>query len=191
MLHFKFTHFSKLSSREVYQILALRQEVFMLEQNCLFQDADGTDFNAYHLLGTINGELCAYLRVYRDFADEQQAVPHEGLWVCNSKYTPRPQCIYLGRVVVRTTHRGFGYAKRLMDEGIAQIEATFGAVDIVISAQAYLKSFYEGFGFVQEGEAFDLDNIEHIPMRRQAKKSQPPVLKPTPPTSPRHPKKSA
>ncbi len=178
MLNFKFTHFSKLNTREIYQILALRQEVFMIEQNALFQDADGTDFNAYHLIGTINGELCAYLRVYRDFADEQQAVPHQKLWVCSKKFTPRPQSIYLGRVVVRPSHRGFGYAKMLMDEGIKQVEKTFGAVDIVISAQAYLKSFYEGYGFVQEGEVFILDNIEHMPMRRAAqspsKRIQPP-----------------
>jgi len=137
-------HFNELSVTELYSILQLRNEVFVVEQNCVFQDADNKDQNCYHLMGFQNDLLVAYTRI----------VP--------------PQIIYveasIGRVVTSTNVRRNGAGKLLMHQSIKCLYELFGQVSIKIGAQLYLKQFYESFDFVQTGCIYLEDGIEHIHM---------------------------
>jgi len=138
--------FDELTNYELYELLRLRNEVFVIEQNCVFLDQDNKDQKCYHLLGTSNGQLLAYSRI----------VP-AGL-----SYD-RPS---IGRVVVSPKGRGKMYGVALMNKSIEVLEETFGKQTIIIGAQLYLKKFYASFGFSQSGEVYDEDGIEHIEMIR-------------------------
>ncbi len=140
--------FSELTSAELYAILRLRNEVFVVEQNCVFQDADNKDQQSMHLMGWINDELAAYTRLLN-------------VGVAYDK-------VSIGRVVTSPTYRNSGIGKVLMAESIEKCNALFGMQDIKIGAQLYLKKFYESFGFAQTSEVYDEDGIDHIEMIKPA-----------------------
>ena len=146
MLNWVFKPFSELSLTELYSIMRLRQEVFIVEQNCPYLDADGKDLKSYHLMGYAGDELVAYSRIVKPGVSYDE--------------------VSIGRVVSSTQHRGLAYGRQLMAESIRQIEKLFGQVPIRIGAQQYLQKFYESFGFVREGETYLEDGIPHIIMRR-------------------------
>ena len=139
--------FDELSVKELYIILQLRSEVFVVEQNCVFQDMDDKDQSSYHLMGWENNILIAYTRL----------VP--------------PGIVYqfpsIGRVITSQSARGTGIGKHLMERSIEETEKLFGKVPIKIGAQVYLKEFYNSFGFKQSGDIYDEDGIDHIEMIRQ------------------------
>ena len=145
-LEFKIISFNELSSAELYAILALRQAVFIVEQNCPFLDADGKDLDAYHvLIQDENGELMAYSRLLN------RGVAYENY----------PS---IGRVVSSPKARGIGAGIFLMEVSIKACIELYGRQTIKIGAQLYLKKFYESFGFVQIDEPYDEDGIMHIAM---------------------------
>ena len=141
-------HFSKLNVDELYAILRLRSEVFVVEQNCVFLDMDNNDQKAYHTMGWLDGELIATTRLF----DVDQSYPG---------YQS------IGRVVGSPRHRGIGAGKALMQYSIAECERLFGKHPIKIGAQLYLKKFYSELGWEQAGEMYYEDEIEHIPMIRK------------------------
>ena len=140
-------HFSELTVDELYAMLRLRSEVFVVEQNCIFLDMDNNDQIAYHTMGWLDGELIATTRLF----DVNQSYPG---------YQS------IGRVVGSPKHRGIGAGKALMQYSIAECERLFGKHPIKIGAQLYLKKFYNEQGFEQAGEMYYEDEIEHIPMIR-------------------------
>jgi ElaA protein len=139
--------FDALTPQELYAALQLRNEVFVVEQNCVFQDADDKDQDSFHLLGYHQNKLVAYTRL----------VP--------------PGVIYseasIGRVVTSSSVRGTGAGKELMKTSIEKAYELFGVHSIKIGAQLYLKKFYEGFGFEQISGPYIEDGIPHIYMRKQ------------------------
>ena len=141
--------FQDLSNQSLYQLLQLRIEVFIIEQNCIFQDLDGKDPACYHLLGWDGPTLVASARI----------VP-QGV-----SYEDYPS---IGRVVNKQTYRGKGAGKELMQEAIAHCIALYGDTGIKIGAQYYLKGFYESLGFIASGDIYDEDGIDHIKMIRPA-----------------------
>lgn len=138
--------FLELTNQELYDLLALRVEVFVVEQNCPYQDVDGKDQKAHHLLGYIGDELAAYSRI-----------TFPGV---------RFPEVSIGRIVTARKYRGKGLGKQLTDEALKRIEAGYGPVPVRISAQSYLISFYRSFGFVPEGEEYLEDGILHKEMIR-------------------------
>lgn len=147
MLQFKIKPFTALSSAELYQLLQLRSEVFVVEQNCVYQDIDGKDEKALHVLGFSDGKIVAYCRLFTagDYFD-----------------TPS-----IGRVVIAQEYRDKKWGHSLMQEAIDAIAVHYGVQPITISAQLYLKKFYESHGFVQHGEQYLEDGIPHIKMVRE------------------------
>ncbi len=146
MITWTLKKFEALSPHELYAILRLRTEVFVIEQNCIFQDMDNKDQHAYHLMGWENDELIAYTRL----------LPPGISYEISS----------IGRVLTSQAGRGSGAGKLLMQESIDQLTRLYGAVPIRIGAQVYLKKFYESFGFLQTSDIYDEDGIDHIEMTR-------------------------
>jgi ElaA protein len=145
-INWKIKRFNELSLTELYSMLQLRSEVFVVEQNCVFQDIDGKDEKAIHLLGEIDGILVAYARLFR---------PNDYFELAS-----------IGRVVVKPSHREFKLGHLLMKEAIKAVNEQFGTENIAISAQLYLKNFYESHGFIQTSEMYLEDDIPHIEMKR-------------------------
>lgn len=145
-IQFHLKYFDNLSPQELYSILQLRNEVFVVEQNCVFQDADDKDQKCYHLMGTRNGSLLAYTRI----------VPPGWIYEQAS----------IGRVVTSPKARRENLGKELMKRSIESVYDLFGKVDIKIGAQKYLKRFYESFDFKQVSDVYLEDGIEHIYMIR-------------------------
>jgi ElaA protein len=141
--------FDDLTPAELYKILQLRNEVFIVEQNCPYQDCDGKDVKAWHLMGMEGNSMVAYSRLLAP-----------GISYSESS---------IGRVVSSPATRKTGIGKKLMQESIDQIQNLFHASVIRIGAQLYLKKFYESFGFMQEGEMYLEDNIPHIIMLKKPK----------------------
>jgi ElaA protein len=144
MIAWRCVGFSELTASELYAILAARSEVFVVEQDCVYQDMDDHDQSALHLLGKDDAQLAAYLRLLP---------PGE-------KY---PEAS-LGRVLTRAPWRGTGLGKLLVAEGIARCHQLFPDVPIRISAQAHLENFYGAFGFLVVSAPYDEDGIPHIEM---------------------------
>ncbi len=144
--HYKL--FDELTAKELYQIIQLRNQVFVIEQDCIYQDADGKDLKCGHLWATINNEVVAYSRI----------VP-KGI-----SYENEPS---IGRVVTNDKFRGLGLGKQLIANSIMVIENRLFTSSIRISGQLYLKEFYESFGFNQVSEVYLEDNIPHIEMLRK------------------------
>lgn len=140
--------FEELTPYQLYAILQLRNEVFVVEQNCVFQDADDKDQNSYHLMGFHRNKLVAYTRL----------VP------AGISYD-EPS---IGRVVTSPSVRRSGAGKELMQQSIEAIYHLFGRQPIKIGAQFYLKQFYESFGFEQVSDIYDEDGIDHIYMLKKA-----------------------
>jgi ElaA protein len=138
--------FTDLNVDELYSILRLRNDVFVVEQSCIFQDADNKDQKCFHLMGTINNHLVAYARI----------VP------AGVSYDH----ISIGRIATLLKYRGLGVGKALVDQAILQCDLLFGKQTIQIGAQLYLKKFYERFGFRTTSDVYDEDGIPHIQMIR-------------------------
>jgi ElaA protein len=137
--------FAELQVTELYEILRLRNEVFVVEQNCAFQDADNKDQDAFHLMGhNEDQQLAAYTRLLPAGISFSEAS--------------------IGRVVTAAFARNSGIGKKLMSESIATIYKLYGKQPLRIGAQLYLKKFYESFGFQQSSEVYLEDGIEHIEM---------------------------
>jgi len=145
-IKWKLKFFNELSTEELYKILQLRSEVFIVEQNSPYQDLDGKDFKCYHFMGYSDKGLVAYTRLLPKGVSYAEAS--------------------IGRVVTSRSVRGEGAGKELMNLSIIEIERLFGKGPIRIGAQLYLKKFYESFGFMHEGESYNEDNIPHIIMLR-------------------------
>ncbi|WP_396156232.1 GNAT family N-acetyltransferase [Flavobacterium sp.] len=146
-LHWKIKRFEALSTSELYNVLQLRSEVFLVEQNCVYQDIDGKDQKALHLLGEDNGQTVAYARLFKpkDYFNEAS----------------------IGRVVVKQSYREKKLGHILMREAIQAIKIHFNEAKITISAQLYLKHFYESHGFMQTSETYLEDDIPHIEMKKE------------------------
>jgi len=139
--------FAVLSVPELYALLQLRSAVFVVEQTCAFQDIDGHDVDAHHLLGrTEAGELVAYARLFPAGRSYPEAS--------------------IGRVAVALAFRRYGLGQELMREALARCVAQWGPQPIQIGAQLYLREFYRSFGFEQVGAVYLEDDIEHIHMLR-------------------------
>ena len=148
-MNFTCKKFKELSLEELYDLMALRQEVFVVEQNCPYLDADGRDQKSHHVLGkNDDGKLVAYTRL----------VPPGLVY---EKYAA------IGRVVTSPLIRGNGTGKKLMEVSIEYCEKLWPEKSIKISAQTYLKKFYEELGFEQSGDGYLEDDIPHIPMVRK------------------------
>ena len=143
---FKIKPFKTLSLVELYQILQLRSEVFVVEQNCVYQDIDGKDKKALHVLGMHEGVLVAYARLFQPGDYFEQAS--------------------IGRVIVNPAYRDKKWGHDLMTAAIQGIAEHYGETNITISAQLYLKRFYESHGFVQTSDMYLEDDIPHIEMKR-------------------------
>ena len=146
-LRWEFKTFDALTAAEVYALLKLPSEVFVVEQNCVFLDMDDKDQMCHHLLGYKGDLLVAYTRI----------VP------TGVSYPDYPS---IGRVITSPQARGEGLGKILMEESIQRLFSLYGHVPIKIGAQLYLKKFYELLGFVQCGDVYDEDGIPHLPMLR-------------------------
>ncbi len=141
-------HYAQLSVDQLYDLLRLRQIIFIVEQNCPYPDADGLDPQAWHLLGYEKGVLIAYLRVVepgRKFAEPS-----------------------IGRVVTHSSVRGRGAGRELMVEGLRRTEHLYPGQGIRISAQAHLEKFYGEFGFRTVRGPYEEDGIPHLEMLRLA-----------------------
>ncbi|HEX6915971.1 MAG TPA: GNAT family N-acetyltransferase [Chitinophagaceae bacterium] len=148
MIFFSCKKFGALTPSELYEILHLRNEVFVVEQNCVFQDADHKDQKAHHLMAWSGDELAGYTRLLPPGAAYSE--------------------MSIGRVVTSPEYRRSGVGRKLMQESIDQCYRLFGKGPIRIGAQEYLKHFYESFGFRQVGEGYLEDGIPHIYMVREA-----------------------
>lgn len=143
-MQWKIKTFGELTTAELYEILRIRAEVFVVEQTCVYQDLDLKDKRAYHVFVEENGEIIAYLRVLE-------------------KDVSYPE-ISIGRVLVKETYRGRGLARKLMQRAVSFIEEVLRENEIRISAQKYLLKFYESLGFTMVSEVYQEDGIEHVEM---------------------------
>ncbi len=145
MYSFQCLHFDKLSTRQLYRISALRQEVFVVEQNCPYLDADGKDEHAYHFMLWKNDDLAGYFRLlpkgisYTDYAS-------------------------IGRVVTAPLYRSQNLGRELMRQALIWCSILFVGEKIKISAQSHLENFYGSFGFEPTGEYYLEDDIPHSAM---------------------------
>lgn len=146
-LEWKIKRFEALSTNELYTLLQLRAEVFIVEQNCVYQDIDGKDEKALHLIGENNGEIVAYARLFKPNDYFEQAS--------------------IGRVVVKEHSRSKKLGHILIREAIQVIKTHFDQRKITISAQLYLKKFYESHGFIQTSDMYLEDDIPHIEMKKE------------------------
>jgi ElaA protein len=144
----RYSAWAELTTDELYRILALRQRVFVVEQNCPYLDADGWDAKATHLwCDDERGETCvAYLRVFAPGVKYAEAS--------------------LGRIVTAPEVRRAGLGRPLIREGLARIVAAHGGVPVRIGAQKYLERFYGELGFVRASDDYDEDGIPHLEMVR-------------------------
>ncbi|UOB19317.1 GNAT family N-acetyltransferase [Abyssalbus ytuae] len=136
--------FNKLTLSELYDLLKLRSEVFVVEQECIYQDIDNKDRKALHLLGIKNDKIVAYTRIF--------APGHYFEYAS------------IGRVVVEKSERKYGYGHDIMKASIEVVYNNFGPTIIKISAQEYLQKFYENHQFVFTGKKYLEDGIPHIEM---------------------------
>ncbi|MBW8685591.1 GNAT family N-acetyltransferase [Chitinophaga rhizophila] len=145
--------FEELTTQELYALLRLRSEIFVVEQKCAFQDMDNADQLAVHIMGyddELDNELVAYTRIFG---------PGIKFDMCS-----------IGRVVTAASVRGNGSGRKLMEYSIAVVEDRFGKVPIKIGAQLYLQKFYSSLGFEQSSEMYLEDDIPHIEMIREVAK---------------------
>ena len=144
MLEIKVKTFIELSTMELYDLLQLRSEVFVVEQDCVYQDIDGKDQKALHILGYTNEKLVAYTRVFKPGVYFEEAS--------------------IGRVVVQENEREYKYGYDIMNASIEAIKNHYNITKIKISAQTYLKRFYNNLNFYEVGEEYLEDGIPHIAM---------------------------
>jgi ElaA protein len=138
-------HFSELSTHELYALLRLRAEVFVVEQNCVYQDVDNLDQDADHLLGYDGEVLVATARILKPGSHYPEAA--------------------IGRVVTAQTHRNHGLGKTIFQAALSETQRLYPQQHIKIMAQSYLIKFYSAFGFVVVSEDFLEDGIPHVEMK--------------------------
>ena len=141
----KLSAFENLRNKELYEILKLRSEVFVVEQNCVYLDADGLDEKSFHFCGYVKNELQAYVRILPP-----------GVTYINAS---------IGRVLTKQTARRNGSGVQLMEKAIQHCLKLFAVKEIDISAQVYLIKFYTNLGFKTLDETYLEDDIPHIKMR--------------------------
>ena len=146
-IQWKIKPFENLATNELYDILRLRSEIFVVEQNCVYLDLDGKDKLALHLYGEFEDEIVAYSRLFKP-----------GITFDNAS---------IGRVVVAANYRDRKWGHDLMLEAIAAIQMHYSESKITIGAQLYLKKFYESHGFIQSSEMYLEDDIPHIVMKKE------------------------
>ena len=144
MLSWTLKKFDDLTPHELYAILQLRSEVFVVEQNCVYQDMDNKDLHAWMLMGWEEGKLLAHTRLLPPGLSYEEAS--------------------IGRVVSSPSARGRGIGRELMIKSIESVYILYGQGPIRIGAQLYLQSFYASLGFRPEGDIYLEDNIQHIIM---------------------------
>ena len=137
--------FNKLTNDELYEIMALRAEIFVVEQKCPYNDVDGKDKQSIHMWMEENGKIIAYIRIV------DKGVSYDETSI--------------GRVVVAKEERGRGLAREILEEGIKYITEKLGEKKITVGAQEYLKSFYESLGFVEVSDVYDEDGLPHLDMQ--------------------------
>lgn len=143
-LQWSLKKFTELTSSELYAIMQLRNEVFVVEQDCVYQDADNKDQLSYHYMGWLQNKLGAYTRILPPgLAFEEPSI---------------------GRVVTSLSARGIGIGRILMEKSIEQLISLYGNTAIKIGAQFYLLKFYSSLGFQQISDIYLEDNIEHVEM---------------------------
>jgi ElaA protein len=144
MLDISVKTFNQLTLDELYYLLQLRSQVFVVEQDCVYQDVDGKDHKALHVIGKIDNTIIAYTRIFKpgDYFKEAS----------------------IGRVVVSKTFRHLNYGHQLMISSIEAVEMSFNTKEIKLSAQKYLEKFYNNLGFKTIGESYLEDGIPHIAM---------------------------
>lgn len=147
MLTIDILKFKELTINQLYDVLQLRSEVFVVEQDCVYQDIDGKDEKALHVLGYKNKRLVAYTRLFKagDYFNEAS----------------------IGRVVVAENERQHSYGYDIMNASIDAIKTEFNTTIILLSAQVYLKKFYNNLMFFEVGEEYLEDGIPHIKMLRE------------------------
>jgi len=146
-LRWELKTFENLTPNELYALLRLRSEVFVVEQNCVFLDMDNKDQFSYHNMAFIGKDLVAYTRL----------IPPKKVYPYMS----------IGRVVTSPNYRKQHIGRILMHESIQTCYTLFGKAPIQIGAQLYLKKFYESLGFVQSSAIYDEDGIDHIEMIKE------------------------
>jgi ElaA protein len=150
-LNWTYKHFSSLTTQELYTILSLRSEVFVVEQNCVYLDADNKDLDAWHLCGWENDTLFAYVRILAPGVSYEEAS--------------------IGRVLTNPVFRKNGYGIELMKLAIEKTLQQYGVQKIKIGAQLYLLNFYSNLGFIQTSEVYMEDGIPHIEMLLEKEKA--------------------
>lgn len=143
-LNWTYKSFAELTTKELYSILKLRNEVFVVEQNCVYPDVDNKDLKSFHLMAFDGEILAAYSRILPPGLSFEEAS--------------------IGRVITAASYRGKGIGITLLEKTITKTCSTFVVKQIKIGAQLYLKKFYEGFGFIQTSEVYLEDGIEHVDM---------------------------
>lgn len=138
--------FEELTTTILYDILQLRSEIFVVEQDCAYQDLDGKDRKALHVIGTKNDEIVAYTRIFK-----------AGDYLAQAS---------IGRVVVKKGERQHGYGFDIMNASIKAVHERLQETSIALSAQTYLKRFYGALGFVEKGGEYLEDGIPHVMMVR-------------------------
>ncbi|WP_108425257.1 GNAT family N-acetyltransferase [Flagellimonas amoyensis] len=146
-MEIKVNTFDGLTNTELYQVLRLRSEVFVVEQDCVYQDMDNKDQKALHVLGIKEGQVVAYTRIFKP-----------GDYFKNAS---------IGRVVVAKDQRQYGYGKMIMEASLSTIEESFPDTAIEISAQSYLIKFYTELGFERFGDDYLEDGIPHVRMLKK------------------------
>lgn len=147
-ISFQWARLEQLTGAQFHEIIAHRERVFVVEQNCPFLDADEYDAHAWHVIGHVGGQLAVYLRIVD----------------AGHKYAEAS----IGRVLTAQAFRGRALGKALMHEALTGLAGQFSQQAIRISAQAYLLAFYQSFGFTVIGEEYLEDDIAHYEMLRLA-----------------------
>ena len=137
--------FKELTTNELYTLLKIRSEVFVVEQNCVYQDIDDKDLESYHVYMLVEEEMTAYLRIVPESISGMGAYS-------------------IGRVVVPQSHRGKGYTRVLIDIAKRFLNNELQVSTIIISAQMYLLEFYKSLDFIEVGDEYLEDGIPHIKM---------------------------
>lgn len=150
MIHWHTKAFDELTVDELYNIIQLRVDIFVVEQNCPYSELDGKDKHCLHIYATSGQQTIAYARIVPPGLSYSQ--------------------ISIGRVAIHKNYRKEGLGKALIRHTIEKIEEEFGAQDIQIGAQCYLKNFYQSFGFNSVSDDYIEDGIPHVNMIRKIEK---------------------
>ena len=145
-MYLQVIHYSDLTRDQLYQILHLRIQIFVVEQNCPYQELDDLDLKCFHIFGTINDEIISVARLIPFLESKKVAI---------------------GRICVKKSFRNKGYANKMMIQILKFLESEFVNFEIELSAQTYLKKFYQSFGFVSKGSTYLEDGIEHVLMKKR------------------------